>query len=214
MNSETINPTPETEISFMDQPTGMSDLLKKLLPALTTRIKRYHEMFSIPLIAEQWEETLHRTFLDIGHTTTWKPDRSHKIGEDMRIIEIPNSRLSLKSGVIVRSKELGTDCVQFNGSRTTTYTTIEEKIKHLSDSHDDYYFMLSKNKKFDHTYKLLVFESSICKVDNLEWSESKTGKAWHGNGDFKAIISKSMSAQLWTTLPLNNIAFILDIDCR
>ncbi len=192
----------------------MSVLLEKLTPVLTKRVKAYHELFSLPLIAEQWEETLHRALKEVGYNTTWKPDRSHAIGEDMRIIDIPNTRISCKSGQFINSRELGTACVKFNGSRSTSYETLEQKIQHFSDSHDDYYFMLSKNKDFDHTYKLLVFESTVCKVDQLTWTESKSSKAWNGTGKFVATIGKAMSSQLWTTLPLNMIAHSLDIDCR
>jgi hypothetical protein len=200
----------ESKAIAIDMPV----LLEKLTPVLTKRVKAYHELFSLPLIAEQWEETLHRALKEIGYNTTWKPDRSHAIGEDMRIIDIPNTRISCKSGQFINSRELGTACVKFNGSRSTSYETLEQKIQHFSDSHDDYYFMLSKNKEFDHTYKLLVFESTICKVDQLTWTESKSSKAWNGTGNFVATIGKAMSSQLWTTLPLNMISYSLDIDCR
>ena len=189
-------------------------LLEKLTPVLTKRVKAYHELFSLPLIAEQWEETLHRALKEVGYNTTWKPDRSHAVGEDMRIIDIPNTRISCKSGQFINSRELGTACVKFNGSRSTSYETLEQKIEHFSKSHDDYYFMLSKNKDFDYTYKLLVFESTVCKVDQLTWTESKSGKDWNGTGKFVATIGKTMSAQLWTTLPLNMIGHNLEIDCR
>ena len=62
-------------------------------------------------------------------------------------------------------------------------------------------------------YKLLVFKSSVCNVNKLNWSVSKSKKSFHGKGDFTASISNSMSGQLWTTLPLTKISYILDIDC-
>jgi hypothetical protein len=209
-----MNTITSSEQGTLENTIDMKLLLEKLIPVLTKRVKAYHELFSLPLIAEQWEETLHRSLQDIGYNTTWKPDRSHAVGEDMRIIDIPNTRISCKSGQFINSRELGTACVKFNGSRSTSHETLEEKIKHFSDSHDDYYFMLSKNKDFDNTYKLLVFESTICKVDQLLWTESKSGKAWNGTGKFVATIGKAMSSQLWTTLPLNMIVHSLDIDCR
>lgn len=209
-----MNTITSSEQETLENTIDMKLLLEKLIPVLTKRVKAYHELFSLPLIAEQWEETLHRSLQDIGYNTTWKPDRSHAVGEDMRIIDIPNTRISCKSGQFINSRELGTACVKFNGSRSTSHETLEEKIKHFSDSHDDYYFMLSKNKEFDNTYKLLVFESTICKVDQLLWTESKSGKAWNGTGKFVATIGKAMSSQLWTTLPLNMIVHSLDIDCR
>ena len=192
----------------------IENLLQKLLTPLTMRIKQYHNLFSLPLIAEQWEETLHCALLDIGYITTWKPNRSHKIAQDMRIVDIPNFRISCKSGQFVYSKKLNSDCVYFNGSRTSSFDTLEQKINHLCQNNVDYYFMLAKNKIFDKTYKLLVFESNICNVGQLQWTTSDTEKSWNGVGSFIATINKSLSSQLWTTLPLYKIQFILDIDCR
>ena len=189
------------------------ELLDELVPVLTNRVKAYHTMFSLPLIAEQWEETLHRSFNDIGRNTTWTPDRSHAVGEDMRLEGIENSRLSCKSGQFVNDRSLGKTCVKFNGSRSTSFPTLEEKIAHFSKSHDDYYFLLAKDKNFNKKYKLLVFESPICRVDQLTWTESSSGKAWNGTGKFKAEIGKAMSAQLWTTLPLDMIPYQFEIDC-
>ena len=116
----------------------LPEFLVALRPAITSRVMAYHTLFSLPLIAEQWEETLHRAFKDIGQNTTWKPDRSHAVGEDMRLDGIENSRISCKSGQFVNDRSLGKTCVKFNGSRSTSYPTLEEKIAHFCESHDDY----------------------------------------------------------------------------
>ena len=208
--SDKIN-SPECNTPTMQQRLPL--ILEELIPVLTKRVKAYHQLFSLPLIAEQWEETLHRAFKHIGYNTTWKPDRSHAVGEDMRLEGIENSRISCKSGQFVNNRSLGKTCVKFNGSRSTSYPTIEEKIAHFCESHDDYYFLLAKDKKFNKKYKLLVFESSICRVDQLTWRESASKKSWNGEGEFKACIGISMSAQLWTTLPLDIIPYQFEIDC-
>ena len=188
----------------------MSDILHKVVPELTTRIKKYHELFSQPLIAEFWEETLHNALQDAGYASTWKPDRSHKVGEDMRIEGVDGSRISCKSGQIITPRG-GIPSVKFNGSRTTSQDSIDEKINHLCGDHDDWYFLLAKKKNFDNTYKLLVFESSKCKVNQLQWCENNSGKQWIGTGLFQASINKSMSSQLWTTLPMNMVTLQYDI---
>ena len=200
-------------MASLSQQQTIPELLEELVPVLTSRVKAYHTLFSLPLIAEQWEETLHRSFKDIGKNTSWKPDRSHAIGEDMRLEDIENSRISCKSGQFVNDRSLGKTCVKFNGSRSTSFPTLEEKLAHFCVSHDDYYFLLAKERKFNKKYKLLVFESPICRVNKLTWTESASGKAWNGEGDFKACIGKSMSAQLWTTLPLDMIPYQFEIDC-
>ena len=193
------------------------ELLPHLLPHLQRRLKAYHELFSLPLIAELWEETLHSAFNDIGQQTSWKPDRSHAVGEDMHLIGVENSRISCKSGQFITDRNLNKECVKFNGSRSTSYTSLEEKVAHFSKSHDDYYFLLAKTKPtkkkpFNKKYKLLVFASEICTVNKLTWKLSDSGKAWNGEGEFAAIIGKSMSAQLWTTLPLDLVTYRFEVD--
>ena len=188
----------------------MNDIVLKLIPALMKRIRQYHELFTQPLIAEFWEETLHNAFADSGFSTTWKADRSHKVGEDMRIENMPNSRISCKSGQLTTPRK-GSPSVKFNGSRTTSQESIADKIAHLSADHDDWYFVLAKKKPFDKTYRLLIFESSVCKVNKLTWAENDSGKQWIGVGDFQASINKSMSSQLWTTLPMDMVTYKYDI---
>ena len=184
----------------------MTMKIKNIGSAIEKRIKRYHEDFSLPLMAEQWEELLTRALRDEGFSPEWENDRSHKVGED--IYEESIGRISCKSG----SLEKGS--VKFNGSRTTRFKTLEEKLEFLSSSHDDYYFMLAKDKKDikekNFKYKVLVFPSTACKVNTLKWEETKSG--WKGTGDFKAVISRAMSDQLWTTLPLDKVEHVFEID--
>jgi len=179
---------------------------KNLAAAIETRIKRYHEDFSLPLMAEQWEEVLTRSLKDVGLTPEWENDRSHKVGED--IYEKSIGRISCKSGSLEKSS------VIFNGSRTTKFKTLDEKLEFLSSSHDDYYFMLAKDKKDikkkNFKYKVLVFPSTACKANSLKWEETKGG--WKGTGDFSAVISRSMSDQLWTTLPLEKVDHVFEIN--
>jgi len=183
--------------------------INKIKKSLEVRIKRYHEDFSLCLMAEQWEEVLYRSLKDIGLSPKWDNDRSHKVGED--IFEKSIGRISCKSGAIGGKKK---DKVIFNGSRTTRYKTIEEKLEFLSSDHDDFYFMLSKDKKDinnkNFKYKVLIFSSASCKVNKLNWVKTTSG--YKGTGKFEAKISTSMSGQLWTTLPLNMIDHVIDIN--
>lgn len=188
-----------------------------LVGAIEKNIKSFHNLLSQPITGTIWEEILSKSFTEIGHSTTWKPDNSHKVGEDMRIISLENSRISCKSGVIThnRTHKLG-ECVQFSSSRTTSFKTLEEKLQHLSKSHYDYHFMLSKKDKFDGTYKLLIIKADNCNVGDLEWEQNKNGKpddyVTKVGGPFKATITGSMSGQLWVTLPLTRVEYIFDIE--
>ena len=188
-----------------------------LVGAIEKNIKSFHNLLPQPITGTIWEEILSKSFTEIGHNTTWKPDNSHKVGEDMRIISLENSRISCKSGVIThnRTHKLG-ECVQFSSSRTTSFKTLEEKLQHLSKSHYDYHFMLSKKDKFDGTYKLLIIKADNCNVGDLEWEQNKNGKpddyVTKVGGPFKATITGSMSGQLWVTLPLTRVEYIFDIE--
>ena len=106
----------------------IDNLVPHLVPVLKRRIAQYHDLFSLPLIAEQWEETLHRSLKDVGYNTTWVPARSHKIGEDMSIVGVDNSRISCKSGQFVNDRALKKTCVKFNGGRSTRFPDVK---KHL-----------------------------------------------------------------------------------
>lgn len=190
--------------------------LKKLVDSVQNNVKAFHKMFRQPITGTIWEEVLSNSFNDVGYKTTWKPDNSHKVGEDMSIIGVQMSRLSCKSGVFKnnRSHNLG-PCVEFSSSRTTSFKTLEEKLEHLSKSHYDYHFMLSKKDKFDGTYKLLIIDANLCNVRDLDWESNKNGKpddyVTKRGGPFKATITGSMSGQLWVTLPLSRVSHMFDI---
>jgi len=204
-----VQPTLE---SFLWNETNMNNLVMKI----KKNVKMYHTIIRQPITGTIWEEILTNSFSDIGHATTWKPDNSHKVGEDMRLVDFTESRISCKSGVLKnnRSHNLGS-CVEYSGSRTTSFKTLEEKLEHLSKSHCDYHFMLSKKDKFDGTYKLIIIKSDMCNVKDLEWKPNKNKKIGDyvsdQGGDFKAEIRESCSGQLWVTLPLSRVSYMYDI---
>ena len=215
---DTINELREKGIMFDEK------LIAELGDAIETRIKRYHKDFSLCMMAELWEEILYRSMIDIGlDTAEWDNDRSHKIGED--ISEDTFGRISCKSGALDRTGR----SVKFNGSRTTAYKTIEEKMEFFSESHDDVYFLLAKNDKDirskNFKYKLLIFSSSTVKPTRLNWEETYSKKdasklsGWKGSGveGLSCIISKAMSDQLWTTVSMDMIektGHVIEIDAN
>lgn len=204
-----VQPTLE---SFLWNETNMNTLVMMI----KKNIKTFHTVLRQPITGTIWEEILANSFSDIGYATTWKPDNSHKIGEDMRIVDFTHSRISCKSGVRKnnRSHNLG-QCVEYSGSRTTSCKTLEEKLEHLSKSHYDYQFMLSKSDRFDGTYKLIIIRPDMCDVTDLEWEPNKNGNpndyVSKVGGPFKGRITGSMSGQLWVTVPLKRVSHMFDI---
>jgi hypothetical protein len=190
--------------------------MNSLVGAVEKNVTAFHNLIRQPITGTIWEEILSNSFSDVGYNTTWKPDNSHKVGEDMSISELMMSRISCKSGVFKKNKShnLGS-CVQFSSSRTTSFKTLKDKLNHLSKSHYDYHFMLSKNDKFDGTYKLLIIDANVCNVNDVTWESNKNGKpddyVTKVGGPFKGVISAAMSGQLWVTLPLTHVHHIYDI---
>jgi hypothetical protein len=210
-----------TAAALAAKPAGaeqtLPSLLSLLVQVLTRRIKAFHASgIRLPLLAEYWEDVLDGAFTELGHPTTWTPDRSHSVGEDMRLPSVPNSRISCKSGQIMPRKRM----VKISGSRSTKHDGLNAKIAHFCMDHDDWYLLLAKPKSYKGVYTLMMFPSSLIKPDQLEWTESKSGKQWTGvpkpgnTVPFTAIIGKAMSAQLWVEIPTDHIPYKCEIDCR
>ena len=188
--------------------TIWKDIVSKIALPFKNRLMRHHELYSLPVKGEYFEESLSRSLAEAGYKTDWEPNFSHEVGKDMGIKELSQGRISCKSG----TKDAKN--VKISGSRSESYKTIEEKVNHFSADHDDVCFMLSKNKPFNKVYTLLVYRSSVFKPNLLTWREHEKGNQWFGEGDFSATIGKSMSSQLWTTLPLGMAEVTFVFDCN
>ena len=94
------------------------------------------------------------------------------------------TRYQNKSGDI----NLNKNTIKWNGHRTTSHKTIEEKLDFISKPHYDKYVMLGRNKKdWDNgikRYWLLVL-MNIINYKALDWKETygKNGKVngWSGS---------------------------------
>jgi hypothetical protein len=174
----------------------------KNIDAIHKRIQAHHRLYDLPVFAEIWEEILHKSFIDINNESEWTPTRSHAIGKD--IIHKDLGKISCKSGEYNFKKKTLT----INGSRTTKYKTIEEKIAFISEHNDDKYFCLSRNKKEWLTgvkrYYLFVFDSATLDYSNNNWVVTNGGWKCTSN-TFNAKIVKNMSDQLWVDLKVSYI---------
>lgn len=169
------------------------------------KLTAHHELYSMAPKAEYWEELLHRSLMEFGMKTDWKPDSNHKSGKDMVITEsawgLPGERISCKTG------QTSGGTLKISGSRLTKHKTLKEKIKFISDKKEDSYALLSKEKGCDERhYKLILFPSSLLDYGSATWRETTRNK--HGNLNFagthevfNARIEASCSDQLWTLIP-------------
>jgi hypothetical protein len=206
-------------------------IFDKLLPEIERRIKLHHELYTTAVKAENWEEILHNSINKIfgEGQSDWDPG-SHKVGADVGTHIL--GRISCKSGVISKTKK-APEKVTISGSRTTSHKTLEDKISHLSQSHDDLYCCLSKVKDtksskgvytagFKHdalngsfNYRLLVFSSATIRPSNLaNWRQDpKNSKNYLAEGEgITQSITESMSAQLWTDLDTDKILYDFPIN--
>jgi len=170
-----------------------------VIKTITDKIHKHHQLYRFPLKAELWEDIFDQTIN--GGSIRWNMG-SHTVGAD--VISKEGIRFQLKGGMIDVKK----DSIQWSGSRTTQYKTIEEKIDFISGNHCDMYAMLARNKKeWDRglqKYYLLTFQANLIDYTKLNWTEKEEG--WSGVNielNYSAGIQKSMSHQLWTKAKLS-----------
>lgn len=173
----------------------------KILKQIEEKLKLHHTLYRFPVKAELWEDIFDQCIN--GSDSNWNIG-GHDVGMDV-ICEKIGTKYQNKSGDINLKKGK----IVWNGHRTTTYKTIKEKIKFISQKHCNQYVMLGRNKKEwnsgNKSYYFMNFDSSLIDYSKLNWSEtySKKGKltGWVGVNEslpYSAKILLSMSAQLWT----------------
>lgn len=181
-------------------------LSENLITEIKHRIHEHHNLYDLSVKGEYWEEILAKSILAIGGTTDWEAERTHTIGKDQICSwdNYQNKRISNKSGVYT----ISSNTLKINGSRSTTYQTLEEKIDYFADKQEDYYFCLATSTlKKDINYYLFFFASSLLDYKNAEWKEQHNEQkkliGWNCDTPiYKAWIKRNMSDQLWTHIKL------------
>jgi hypothetical protein len=178
-------------------------LSNELIKQIKSRIKKHHRLYDLTIKGEYWEEIFAKSILSVGGITDWAPDRNHVVGKDQTCSfgQIDDKRISNKSGVYT----LSSGKLKISGSRSTTFDTLEEKIKYFSDKQEDLYFCLATSSiKRDPNYYLFYFDSTLLDYENADWiinynkDQTKT-IGWKCNTEFyDAWINNDMSGQLWT----------------
>lgn len=95
-------------------------MFESLVPFIRNRLTKHHELYSGQCKAENWEENLCWALKQAGYGSDWKPDYNHGVGIDQ----------TTDSGIGISNKagEINRDCVSINGSRSTKYKTLQEKL--------------------------------------------------------------------------------------
>ena len=168
-----------------------SIIYNKISKKIQKNINGYHQYFpELTLRGEYWESVLNKSLIELGYTTQWDPF-SHKQEED--IFCEPFNRISVKSGVQAPRKKT----LKINGSRTTKFKTLDEKLRHLSIKRADCIFSLSYSK-VNKNYDFIILDVDDIKYNALNWHEDEK------NGNFVGVspklnikIVRAMSDQVW-----------------
>ena len=187
---------------------------EQTLNLIVDKIKSHHQLYRFPVKAELWEDIFDQSIN--GLDSNWNIG-GHSSGADV-ICEKTGIKIQNKGGEFNHKKST----VKWNGHRTTSHLTIQDKVDFISQKHYDVYAMLGRNKnewnKGIKKYYLLTFDSSLIDYSKLNWVEtfSKKGKltGWVGTNEnlpYSATISISMSGQLWTECDINYLGNPIEI---
>lgn len=167
---------------------------------LLEKLKIHHSVYRLPCTSEYLEELVSDVLNENDFINDWKPNRSHSVSVDMTTED--GVSISVKSGVYDPKK----NTLKFSGSRLGKYNTIEERIKHVTDTSADVYVCLAKidqdwssipDKNSDKTYYLFVFDKSCIDYNSAIWYQKEDIWCLDAIG-LSAYIRPSMSHQLWT----------------
>jgi len=179
----------------------------KIIKSIEHMLNQHHKLYRFPVKAELWEDIFDQSIN--GWDSKWEGG-GHSVGADVISEDVDRTRYQNKSGSININKNI----IKWNGHRTTTHKTIEDKINFISKPHYDKYIMLGRNdkdwKNGIKRYWYIEFDSDKIDYTKLKWTEkySKNGNltGWVGTNDelpYSAVINKSQSDQLWTECDLN-----------
>ena len=186
---------------------------------IKTLIEQHHKIYRFPVKAELWEDIFDQSLN--GWDSSWTGG-GHSTGADVISENGDNTGYQNKGGEI----NFNTNTIKWNGHRTTSHKTIEEKVDFISKPHYDKYVMLGRVKRdWDNDikrYYLINFDSKLIQYDKLNWVEKlgvrgkNKGKVvgWVGsnvNLPYTAEINISQSHQLWTTCDLDYLGKIEEI---
>lgn len=178
----------------------------ELIEEIKHRILEHHKLYRLTIKGEYWEDIFSQAVISIGGYSDWTPDRTHMVGKDQICSwhDNQNIRISNKSGLYT----ISSNSLKISGSRSTTYETLEEKVKHFSNKQEDFYSCLATSSlKKDKNYYLFYFDSKILDYDKADWQPTydKENKhtGWKCSTDkYDAWIKKNLSDQLWTHIKI------------
>jgi hypothetical protein len=191
-----------------------------LVNYIEQRLTEHHKLYQSMCKSEYWEENFCWALNQAGFGSDWKPDFSHKIGEDQKTI-LNSISISNKSGTLKKNS------ISISGSRLTKHKTLEEKLIFLSEKKEDYIACLATDKKQWKSgikkYHFAIVDSDKLNYADQIWEETYGCRdnnkekltGWKCTSEsFCATIIKSNSDQLWTDINLSTFKEIHEIEIK
>ncbi len=179
-----------------------------LVSHVKERLIEHHTLYQSMCKSEYWEENFCRALEQAGFGSDWKPDCSHKIGEDQRTL-LNEVSISNKSGSLLKNS------ISISGSRLTKHKTLQDKLNFLSQKKEDYIACLATNKEQWKSgirkYYFAIVDSDKLNYSDQVWTETYGSKStakgkftgWKCSCEnFDAKIIRANSDQLWTEIKL------------
>ena len=177
---------------------------------LTAKLIEYQaRMTSIPIRAESWEEVIYAVLLYMEHEVSWEPT-SHAKGVDLEVGIGQGIFDQQKVTISAKGGKIENNALSLSSYRLTRYRTLGnmlEFLKHNAEEIDIYLICAREEQYEQRTYNIFKVTPSALIPDaalNPEnWEE--TDQAWILTADvgFEARIVKSMSNQLWYSIPID-----------
>ena len=181
------------------------DILDKIYDDLCIRLALHHQLYTLRCRSEYLEEIVSKSACDCGMSSDWKDDLNHKVGVDQIINDL---RISNKSGQYNNHKK---DWVKISGSRTSKFSSLEDKVNFLSQKNFDFMILAATcNKEWqagNKFYHLIKIDQETLNYKNLKWITEKDKKGRNKyktcpntHKNIKGLIGADENAngQLWT----------------
>lgn len=173
-----------------------------IIKGIKEKIELHSKLYRFPVKAELWEDILDQVLNP--KNDNWSEDMgNHSSGGD---VESNGISYQCKSG----SLNWKTNSIKWNGHRTTKLETISEKVDFISEKHCDRYAFLARDSKWKENkdYYLIIVDSDFLNYKSMNWSvkmgRNGSQSGWEANSEnYSALISKSMSDQLWTSMDID-----------
>lgn len=177
---------------------------------LATKLIEYQARVTrIPIRAESWEEVIYAVLLYMEHEVSWDPT-SHAKGVDLEVRIGKGVFDQQKVTISAKGGKIDDSTLSLSSYRLTRFRSLGSMLEFLKHNAEeiDIYLICAREEQYEHRiYNIFKVTPSAlipdAALDPKNWRE--TDQAWILSADvgFEARIVKSMSNQLWYSIPID-----------